>query len=136
MSMLPVYTSLFFLFYYLILLTLRLFLLFFFFFFNDTATTEIYTLSLHDALPICRIAPFAAQIPALAGEIDHRHAAMVVVIAAVVMSILVAVVMSAAVQMVAMGVAALEAVVVARPALPRRPAPVAPAHLTLPPPPP
>src|SRR2546427_2048574 len=28
-------------------------LLFLFFFFNDTATTEIYTLSLHDALPIC-----------------------------------------------------------------------------------
>src|SRR5256885_5354585 len=27
--------------------------MFFFFFFNDTATTEIYTLSLHDALPIC-----------------------------------------------------------------------------------
>src|SRR2546426_10283115 len=26
----------------------------FFFFFNDTATTEIYTLSLHDALPIYR----------------------------------------------------------------------------------
>src|SRR5215813_15618672 len=26
--------------------------LYFFFFFNDTATTEIYTLSLHDALPI------------------------------------------------------------------------------------
>src|SRR4249920_2778097 len=25
-----------------------------FFFFNDTPTTEIYTLSLHDALPICR----------------------------------------------------------------------------------
>ena len=25
----------------------------FFFFFNDTATTDIYTLSLHDALPIC-----------------------------------------------------------------------------------
>ena len=37
-----------------------LFFLFFFvfrcfFFFNDTATTEIYTLSLHDALPICII---------------------------------------------------------------------------------
>src|SRR2546426_7561489 len=32
---------------------LRLHPLFFFFFFNDTATTEIYTLSLHDALPIC-----------------------------------------------------------------------------------
>src|SRR6266540_1990667 len=29
-------------------------LLCFFFFFNDTATTEIYTLSLHDALPILR----------------------------------------------------------------------------------
>src|SRR5436190_12925816 len=28
--------------------------LFFFFFFNDTATTEIYTLSLHDALPILK----------------------------------------------------------------------------------
>src|SRR2546422_1508762 len=32
-------------------LVLSFFLLFFFF--NDTATTEIYTLSLHDALPIC-----------------------------------------------------------------------------------
>src|SRR2546430_3620137 len=30
---------------------------FFFFFFNDTATTEIYTLSLHDALPICPFVP-------------------------------------------------------------------------------
>src|SRR5215204_7529634 len=30
---------------------------FFFFFFNDTATTEIYTLSLHDALPISPPAP-------------------------------------------------------------------------------
>src|SRR2546429_5811996 len=28
-------------------------ILIYFFFFNDTATTEIYTLSLHDALPIC-----------------------------------------------------------------------------------
>src|SRR5256885_6822393 len=35
------------------LLMLRIFSLFsLFFFFNDTATTEIYTLSLHDALPI------------------------------------------------------------------------------------
>src|SRR5262249_60781110 len=32
-------------------------LLFFFFFFNDTAPTEIYTLSLHDALPICSSRP-------------------------------------------------------------------------------
>src|SRR5271165_7651729 len=31
---------------------LQFFLFLFFFFFNDTATTEIYTLSLHDALPI------------------------------------------------------------------------------------
>src|SRR5438034_6609434 len=29
-----------------------MFILYFVFFFNDTATTEIYTLSLHDALPI------------------------------------------------------------------------------------
>src|SRR2546422_1799231 len=35
------------------LLMLRLPFISFFFFFNDTATTEIYTLSLHDALPIC-----------------------------------------------------------------------------------
>src|SRR2546427_6997482 len=33
-------------------LLIPIYLLFFFFFFNDTATTEIYTLSLHDALPI------------------------------------------------------------------------------------
>src|SRR6266446_7093831 len=32
-----------------------------FFFFNDTATTEIYTLSLHDALPICGVARPVAQ---------------------------------------------------------------------------
>src|SRR5688572_31769021 len=30
-------------------------MIFFFFFFNDTATTEIYTLSLHDALPISHL---------------------------------------------------------------------------------
>src|SRR6266480_7427140 len=36
------------------------FSLYFCFFFNDTATTEIYTLSLHDALPICALdMPFA-----------------------------------------------------------------------------
>src|SRR2546425_4185201 len=32
---------------------LALSIFFFFFFFNDTAPTEIYTLPLHDALPIC-----------------------------------------------------------------------------------
>src|ERR1039457_1813069 len=31
-------------------------------FFNDTATTEIYTLSLHDALPICVLALFAVLV--------------------------------------------------------------------------
>src|SRR5256885_1616850 len=36
-------------------------LLFFFFFFNDTATTEIYTLSLHDALPISPAGPIVAK---------------------------------------------------------------------------
>src|SRR2546425_6477200 len=35
-------------------MTLVVLFLLFFFFFNDTATTEIYTLSLHDALPIYR----------------------------------------------------------------------------------
>src|SRR2546430_7744305 len=33
----------------------------FFFFFNDTATTEIYTLSLHDALPISRFVETVAR---------------------------------------------------------------------------
>src|SRR2546429_976967 len=42
----------------------------FFFFFNDTATTEIYTLSLHDALPISCVSsslpgPVAAYTPSL-----------------------------------------------------------------------
>src|SRR2546427_6395728 len=34
------------------MLWLSVFIVVYFFFFNDTATTEIYTLSLHDALPI------------------------------------------------------------------------------------
>src|SRR6266581_9615077 len=37
-----------------------------FFFFNDTATTEIYTLSLHDALPICPACKHVLTIPASA----------------------------------------------------------------------
>src|SRR6476660_10481035 len=36
----------------------------FFFFFNDTATTEIYTLSLHDALPICAAIQPTQRTPA------------------------------------------------------------------------
>ena len=34
----------------------------FYFFFNDTATTEIYTLSLHDALPILGEGPFPTEM--------------------------------------------------------------------------
>src|SRR5215813_14956921 len=41
----------------------------FFFFFNDTATTEIYTLSLHDALPIFALAPeVSAQLRSKLGD--------------------------------------------------------------------
>src|SRR2546422_5546877 len=36
--------------------------LFLFFFFNDTATTEIYTLSLHDALPIYMLPPVSLHL--------------------------------------------------------------------------
>src|SRR2546430_7263185 len=38
------------------------------FFFNDTATTEIYTLSLHDALPICTFRPGPDGV----GIFDHN----------------------------------------------------------------
>src|ERR1035438_7563600 len=41
------------------------------FFFNDTATTEIYTLSLHDALPICRRTFVDARPGKLSG--GHRR---------------------------------------------------------------
>src|SRR2546430_14696067 len=43
-----------------------------FFFFNDTATTEIYTLSLHDALPICKRLDVAHAKAALALIEDER----------------------------------------------------------------
>src|SRR5689334_24968833 len=39
------------------------FVIFLFFFFNDTATTEIYTLSLHDALPIWEVERPGAGAP-------------------------------------------------------------------------
>src|SRR5256885_8493051 len=51
------------------------FTFFFFFFFNDTATTEIYTLSLHDALPISR-QQHARYIPAvddIVRTLVHEH---------------------------------------------------------------
>src|SRR5688572_33152692 len=59
-----------------------LILSFFFFFFNDTATTEIYTLSLHDALPIFPLEaldtddlhgpPYVAAGPRGPGAADRR----------------------------------------------------------------
>src|SRR5438132_13736629 len=42
-----------------------------FFFFNDTATTEIYTLSLHDALPILKQQPSAGQVSAVGHRVVH-----------------------------------------------------------------
>src|SRR5260370_39676679 len=46
-----------------------------FFFFNDTATTEIYTLSLHDALPIWRVAPLQRRYDQDRPRLHHasRH---------------------------------------------------------------
>src|SRR5260221_7823917 len=47
----------------------------YYFFFNDTATTEIYTLSLHDALPICPERPMwpcARQATARTGSARPR----------------------------------------------------------------
>src|SRR3712207_9433847 len=54
------------------MLLIRTFFLFFlFFFFNDTATTEIYTLSLHDALPICiTTVRFSCRTPGATSWID------------------------------------------------------------------
>src|SRR5574341_2516807 len=43
------------------------------FFFNDTATTEIYTLSLHDALPICPGEARTAHPPASRREDSSRE---------------------------------------------------------------
>src|SRR5215813_15370744 len=45
----------------------------FFFFFNDTATTEIYTLSLHDALPICSLVPTSGKPPQPAMKCIFRY---------------------------------------------------------------
>src|SRR2546430_13505366 len=49
---------------------------FIFFFFNDTATTEIYTLSLHDALPILNRMADGAVITDLTGHIVAVNPAM------------------------------------------------------------
>src|SRR2546422_8591096 len=42
------------------------------FFFNDTATTEIYTLSLHDALPICSRGRRSTSGSAAGGSVHSR----------------------------------------------------------------
>src|SRR2546427_3648552 len=57
---------------------LHLSLLSFFFFFNDTATTEIYTLSLHDALPICieKVEAWLAKPDLLEADKDAEYAAV------------------------------------------------------------
>src|SRR3712207_6965817 len=44
----------------------------FIFFFNDTATTEIYTLSLHDALPICEARTFGSKLTSAPPEARFR----------------------------------------------------------------
>src|SRR5467141_3779075 len=56
-----------------LLLTLSVFF-FFFFFFNDTATTEIYTLSLHDALPISAGQPGERSADAERRRVDAGRA--------------------------------------------------------------
>src|SRR3712207_6975558 len=43
------------------------------FFFNDTATTEIYTLSLHDALPICEARRIGGDGGRRARPLPHRR---------------------------------------------------------------
>src|SRR5260221_1570483 len=47
--------------------------LLFFFFFNDTATTEIYTLSLHDALPIYQRKQYVSRHAQHLGEQRHQR---------------------------------------------------------------
>src|SRR5260221_2237745 len=47
----------------------------FFFFFNDTATTEIYTLSLHDALPISFCSCFRPTLTSGSGAWPRRRSA-------------------------------------------------------------
>src|SRR6202158_6565505 len=44
----------------------------FFFFFNDTATTEIYTLSLHDALPILADGQVLPEADSFIEQVDRR----------------------------------------------------------------
>src|SRR5690349_23430375 len=50
---------------------------FFVFFFNDTATTEIYTLSLHDALPIWKPVEYRRQRPETTDRFFFRASSQV-----------------------------------------------------------
>src|SRR3712207_7166707 len=57
-------------------------MLYVFFFFNDTATTEIYTLSLHDALPIYVLESAPLQLVPVANPgIDERLSGAVAAVA-------------------------------------------------------
>src|SRR2546430_11345428 len=47
------------------------------FFFNDTATTEIYTLSLHDALPICSTCSARSGLPSFGGGMTSSGSRLV-----------------------------------------------------------
>jgi len=49
-----------------------------FFFFNDTATTEIYTLSLHDALPICGNCWYIKSLPVLQRRLDMQKSIKII----------------------------------------------------------
>src|SRR3712207_7275421 len=55
---------------------MQIFLSSFFFFFNDTATTEIYTLSLHDALPILLMGPSLTSETSAGGGAGHGSQAL------------------------------------------------------------
>ena len=54
-------------------------IVFFFFFFNDTATTEIYTLSLHDALPISRTKKYFIVLLKMIKGVQVRKKIMVTI---------------------------------------------------------
>src|SRR3712207_9354437 len=59
----------------LIVMCIHSLLVSFLFFFNDTATTEIYTLSLHDALPICDVVVARRRAAVtLDGDLERRVA--------------------------------------------------------------
>src|SRR2546422_2897561 len=66
---------------------MRLSLLFLFFFFNDTATTEIYTLSLHDALPIAFVPTTQSFLSQSQGGKRMRPSVIGVIVLVIVMAL-------------------------------------------------